>query len=115
MLRIDGSKTLAQRRRALALFDEPDRRVLLLGLQAGGVGLNLQQAQVGVLLDSWWTDAAMVQARDRIWRLGSPHYKVFCYDFHARATVDDLLKSQRTKKERLTLLFEESLRAPADA
>ena len=66
---IDGTVPEAQRQESVAQFNtDPATRVLLLGLKSGGVGLNLQAAQVGVLFDLWWNPAVEAQAADRIHR-----------------------------------------------
>ena len=64
------------------------------------------------MLDSWWTDAAETQARDRIWRLGSKHDMVYFYALHATATVDDVLQKKRAEKRSLALDFERDLAQP---
>jgi superfamily II DNA or RNA helicase len=44
--------------------------ILLMSLKAGGVGLNLQEADYVLLADPWWNEAAEKQAIDRAYRLG---------------------------------------------
>ena len=44
--------------------------VLLISLKAGGVGLNIQEAQTVVLFDRWWNPAVENQAIQRAHRLG---------------------------------------------
>lgn len=44
--------------------------VLLLSLQAGGVGLNLQEASYVFHFDRWWNPAVERQAEDRAYRMG---------------------------------------------
>jgi hypothetical protein len=46
------------------------RVVLLLQLQAGGVGLNLQEYDRVVFVSPWWTSALMDQAVARAVRMG---------------------------------------------
>ena len=45
-------------------------RALLLSTQAGGVGLNLQEASTVILLDRWWNPAIENQAIQRSHRFG---------------------------------------------
>lgn len=47
-----------------------DKNVLLMSLKAGGVGLNLQEADYVLIADPWWNEAAEKQAIDRAYRLG---------------------------------------------
>jgi SNF2 family DNA or RNA helicase len=46
------------------------KSVLLMSLKAGGVGLNLQDADYVLIADPWWNEAAEKQAIDRAYRLG---------------------------------------------
>ena len=62
-VRLDGSMSAEERRKALRRFrEERGVRVLLLSLKAGGVGLNLTAATRVYLLDPWWNPAVEEQA-----------------------------------------------------
>jgi DNA repair protein RAD16 len=50
--------------------EDPDVRILCISLKAGGVALNLTQANHIFLCDPWWNPAAEMQAIDRTHRLG---------------------------------------------
>jgi len=53
-VRLDGSMSLQQRDRALKDFQQVNRfKIMLISLKAGGVGLNLTQANNVFLLDPW--------------------------------------------------------------
>ena len=66
-----GGLPIEQRERVLKAFREmPGPRALLLSLQAGGVGLNLQEASTVILFDRWWNPAAEDQAVQRAHRFG---------------------------------------------
>jgi hypothetical protein len=57
--RLDGSMDMDERAQAVARFtDEPDCRVFMLSLKAGGVGLHLVAATHVWLLDGWWNPMA---------------------------------------------------------
>lgn len=100
--RLDGSTKDAERQRQLNAFSRPgSARVFLLSLKAGGAGINLQSANVCLVLDPWWSPAIERQAQDRIWRLRSPHADVFCYAFLARQTVDVRVVEVQGEKEEL--------------
>ena len=62
--------TKIKKRQALvqAFQSEKDPRILLISLQVGGEGLNLQAANYVFLLDPWWNPAAEVQAMQRAHR-----------------------------------------------
>ncbi len=55
----------------VANFQENEEvRVFLISLKAGGVGLNLTQADYIYLVDPWWNPATENQAIDRSYRIG---------------------------------------------
>ena len=66
-----GGLPIELRERVLKVFRErPGPRALLLSLQAGGVGLNLQEASTVILFDRWWNPATEDQAVQRAHRYG---------------------------------------------
>ena len=66
-----GSQSMAQRNAQIDAFaHDPDVRVFLMSLKAGGIALNLTAASHCFLMDPWWNPAAEWQALDRIHRLG---------------------------------------------
>lgn len=48
----------------------PEHKILLLSLRAGGLGLNLQEANYVFHVDRWWNPAVENQAEDRSHRMG---------------------------------------------
>jgi SNF2 family DNA or RNA helicase len=59
------------REHAITAFQrDPSRRVMVLSLRAGGVGLNLTSASAVVHFDRWWNPAVEAQAEDRAHRIG---------------------------------------------
>jgi superfamily II DNA or RNA helicase len=78
---------------------DPDCRLFLISLKAGGLGLNLAAAQYIFLLDPWWNPAIEAQAVDRAHRIGQTN-QVFAYRLIARDTVEEkVLELQNTKRE----------------
>ncbi len=68
-LRLDGATT--NREVVVDSFQKLDGPpVLIMSLKAGGVGLNLTQADHVYILDPWWNPAAQDQAADRAHRIG---------------------------------------------
>ncbi|KAM5580613.1 hypothetical protein ABKV19_010060 [Rosa sericea] len=66
-----GSMTMSARDTAIKRFTEdPDCRIFLMSLKAGGVALNLTVASHVFLMDPWWNPAVERQAQDRIHRIG---------------------------------------------
>lgn len=73
-------------------------KVFLISIKAGGVGLNLTQADYVFILDPWWNPAVEQQAIDRTHRIGQDK-KVFIYKFISKDTVEEkILALQRRKK-----------------
>jgi len=69
----DGRMSDAQKEETLQMSNSPltdKHQVLLLQLQSGGVGLNLQHFTKVVFLSPWWTAALMDQAVGRAVRIG---------------------------------------------
>jgi SNF2 family DNA or RNA helicase len=76
---------------------DPDVRVFLISIKAGGLGLNLTEADYVFILDPWWNPAVEAQAVDRAHRIGQKR-KVFTYKFITRNTVEEkILVLQRHK------------------
>ena len=70
-VKIYGSMTITQRRTAIEAFNsDPEITVFLISLKAGGVALNLTEAENVFIMDLWWNPAVEEQAMDRIHRIG---------------------------------------------
>ncbi|MBI2203408.1 MAG: SWF/SNF helicase family protein [Candidatus Rokubacteria bacterium] len=84
----------------MARFQEdPDCRLFLVSLKAGGLGLNLTAAEYVFLLDPWWNPAVEAQAIDRTHRIGQAR-PVFAYRLIARDTVEEkVLALQQEKRD----------------
>ena len=79
--------------------NDPDCRLFLVSLKAGGLGLNLTAADYVYLLDPWWNPAVEAQAIDRAHRIGQLRH-VFAYRLVARDTVEEkILELQQSKRE----------------
>jgi superfamily II DNA or RNA helicase len=77
---------------------DPDCKLFLISLKAGGQGLNLTAAEYVFLLDPWWNPAVEAQAIDRAHRIGQTN-SVFAYRLVARDTVEEkVLELQKTKR-----------------
>jgi superfamily II DNA or RNA helicase len=78
---------------------DPDCRLFLVSLKAGGVGLNLTAAEYVFLLDPWWNPAVEAQAIDRTHRIGQER-RVFALRLVARDTVEEkVIELQKSKRE----------------
>jgi superfamily II DNA or RNA helicase len=73
--------------------------LFLISLKAGGLGLNLTNADYIFLLDPWWNPAVEAQAIDRAHRIGRLK-PVVAYRLIARDTVEEkILELQARKRE----------------
>jgi SWI/SNF-related matrix-associated actin-dependent regulator of chromatin subfamily A member 5 len=70
--RIDGNTTQDDREGYIDSFNAPDSEkfIFLLSTRAGGLGINLQTADIVILYDSDWNPQADLQAQDRAHRIG---------------------------------------------
>ncbi len=97
-LYLDGK---TRKRQALVerFQSDPDVKLFLISLKAGGLGLNLTAADYVFLLDPWWNPAVEAQAIDRTHRIGQTR-KVVAYRLISRDTVEDkVLALQHEKRE----------------
>ena len=74
-----------------------DIYVFLISIKAGGVGLNLTQAQYVFLLYPWWNPAVEQQAIDRTHRIGQKK-SVFIYKFITKDTVEEKILQLQQRK-----------------
>ncbi len=74
--------------------------VFLISLKAGGVGLNLPQADTVIHYDPWWNPAAENQATDRAHRIGQTH-TVFVYKLVAQGTIEERILALQERKAAL--------------
>lgn len=97
---LDGSLTNEQRQQAVNKFQTDEAvNYFLISLKAGGVGLNLTQADYVFIIDPWWNPAVEQQAIDRSHRIGQTK-TVFTYKFITKDTVEEkILALQQQKKE----------------
>lgn len=96
---LDG-KTKDRESRVQSFQTNPDIKLFLLSLKAGGVGLNLTAADYVFILDPWWNPAAEAQAIDRCHRIGQ-NKKVLAYRLIAKNTVEEKILELQEKKRGL--------------
>jgi SNF2 family DNA or RNA helicase len=95
---LDG-KTRDRQARVERFQTDPDCKLFLISLKAGGLGLNLTAAEYVFLLDPWWNPAVEAQAIDRAHRIGQTE-KVFAYRLIAKGTVEEkVLELLNTKRD----------------
>jgi len=85
---------------AIELFKSGQVNVFLISLKAGGVGLNLTEADTVIIYDPWWNPAAESQAADRAHRIGQDK-PVFVYKLITENTVEEKIIAMQDKKRAL--------------
>lgn len=97
-----------QSRKRAAIIKEfqtdPERNVFFISLKAGGVGLNLTEAEYVFLLDPWWNLQVENQAVNRAHRIGQTKH-VFAYRFITLGTIEEKILRLQQKKSDLADLF----------
>ncbi|MDI1291311.1 MAG: SNF2-related protein [Methylobacter sp.] len=85
---------------AIERFKSGEVNVFLISLKAGGVGLNLTEADTVIIYDPWWNPAAESQAADRVYRIGQDK-PVFVYKLITENTVEEKIIAMQDKKRAL--------------
>ncbi|XP_055810852.1 DNA repair protein RAD16-like isoform X2 [Solanum dulcamara] len=111
-VQLDGSMSITARDSAITRFtQDPDCRIFLMSLKAGGVALNLTVASQVFLMDPWWNPAVERQAQDRIHRIGQ--YKpIRIVRFVIENTIEERILKLQEKKE---LVFEGTVGGSSEA
>ncbi|TDN98419.1 DEAD/DEAH box helicase [Sunxiuqinia elliptica] len=87
-----------------AFQEDPENRIFLISLKAGGVGLNLTSADYVFIIDPWWNPAAENQAINRAHRIGQDK-KVFVYRFITEASIEEKIQLLKERKSSLAEKF----------
>ncbi len=77
---------------------QEDVNVFLISIKAGGVGLNLTEADYVFILDPWWNPAVEQQAVDRAHRIGQTQH-VFIYKFITKDSVEEKILALQKRKQ----------------
>nr|WP_315399984.1 DEAD/DEAH box helicase [uncultured Duganella sp.] len=85
---LDGSTSMADRKKRVDAFQAGVGDVFLISLKAGGVGINLTAADYVIHMDPWWNPAVEDQASDRAHRMGQLR-PVTIYRLVARHTIEE--------------------------
>ncbi|MGH7067437.1 MAG: DEAD/DEAH box helicase, partial [Acetobacteraceae bacterium] len=98
-LLLTGSLSKDARTAAMQEFTtDPSRRLLIVSLRAGGLGLNLTAASSVFHFDRWWNPALETQAEDRVHRIGQDRpVQIFAYlcNDTVEERIDDILTEKR--------------------
>ena len=89
-----------KRDEAIDAFRSGSVSLFLISLKAGGVGLNLTEADTVILYDPWWNPAVETQAADRAHRIGQDK-PVFVYKLVTEQTVEERILTMQERKRAL--------------
>ena len=100
---ITYSKLTGQTRKREEVIDEfksGKTDIFLISLKAGGLGLNLTEADSVIIYDPWWNPAVEAQAADRTHRIGQEK-AVFVYKLIVENSVEEKILALQEKKKLL--------------
>ena len=87
-----------KREEVIEKFTKGDANIFLISLKAGGIGLNLVEADTVIHYDPWWNPAVENQATDRAYRIGQDK-AVFVYKLIVENSIEEqIIKLQEKKK-----------------
>ncbi|WP_176222139.1 DEAD/DEAH box helicase [Tuberibacillus sp. Marseille-P3662] len=101
-----GQLNAKKRQTVVDHFQDPStqKKVLILSLRAGGLGLNLTEANHVIHFDRWWNPAVEEQATDRSYRIGQYKnvevYKLIC-EGTLEKRIDELIDSKKALTENI--------------
>ncbi len=100
---LHGSVAVKQRKALVDAFQTraPYIPFMILSLKAGGVGLNLTEANHVVHFDRWWNPAVENQATDRAFRIGQQK-NVMVHKFITEGTIEERIDDMIEEKSRLS-------------
>ncbi|MCC9033284.1 SNF2-related protein [Chryseobacterium sp. Ch-15] len=94
---LDG-QTRDRQSRVENFQNEKEVRVFLISTKAGGIGLNLTEADYVFIVDPWWNPAVENQAIDRCYRIGQKK-QVMAYRMICKDTIEEKILTLQNKKK----------------
>ncbi len=85
---IIGGQTDKERQSNIDRFQNGETKLMIAGLRAGNVGINLSRARYIIFAELDWSPAIHRQAEDRLHRIGQKN-TVFAYYLMGNGTLDD--------------------------
>ena len=89
---IIGGQTDTFRQEQIDKFQRGESKLMIAGIRAGNVGINLTQAKYVIFAELDWSPAIHRQAEDRLHRIGQKN-TVFAYYLIGKGTLDDHVAS----------------------
>ena len=97
---ISGKLSLEKRQEILRQFDESVARVLPIQINVGGIGLNIQTAEIVILCEPQLKPSDEMQAISRVYRMGQINH-VFVYRLLSADTIDEVLVKRLHEKQNI--------------
>lgn len=95
-----GSTDVEDRGAMVKKFQEnPDCKVFFGGIRSAGVGITLTAASNVIFIDHSWNPADMLQAEDRVHRMGQKASSVNIYQVISKGTIDEFMKKLLERKQ----------------
>ncbi len=99
---LHGSVAVGKRKKIIEQFQSQSYvPFMVLSLKAGGVGLNLTEANHVIHFDRWWNPAVENQATDRAFRIGQKK-NVIVHKFLTKGTVEERIDMMLEEKSKLS-------------
>ncbi|MFH1083575.1 MAG: DEAD/DEAH box helicase [Pseudomonadota bacterium] len=99
---LHGSVAVGKRKKIIEQFQSQNYvPFMVLSLKAGGVGLNLTEANHVIHFDRWWNPAVENQATDRAFRIGQKK-NVIVHKFLTKGTVEERIDKMLEEKSKLS-------------
>ena len=96
-----GSTKVDERIELVEKFNnDPEVKIFLISLKAGGTGLNLTGADIVIHYDPWWNISTENQATDRAYRIGQKK-NVQVYKLITKDSIEEKIYELQKKKEKL--------------
>lgn len=94
-----GGQSISEKNDIINNFkNNRNTKILLINLRAGGVGLNLVEANHVILVEPYWNDAEQQQAITRVYRIGQKK-SVNVHKLYIQNTIESwLISLQKSKK-----------------
>ena len=100
-LKLTGQTKVSERINLVDEFNSnPNKKLFLISLKAGGTGLNLVGADVVIHYDPWWNLSAENQATDRTYRIGQKR-NVQVYKLITKNSIEEKIYELQKRKETL--------------
>lgn len=99
--KLTGQTKVNERINLVDKFNEdPEIKIFLISLKAGGTGLNLTGADMVIHYDPWWNLSAENQATDRAYRIGQKN-NVQVYKLITKNSIEEKIYQLQEKKAQL--------------